>query len=222
MNLKKEKAFALRKKGYSYNMISDQLGINKSTLSCWFKDLPFVPNELVVERIKRGPFKSGQIRHNQRVNDIIKIKKEAKQELGKISRRDLWMVGVGLYIGEGTKAYETVQIINSNPEIIKLSIGWLIDICGVKKENITLAMHLYPDNNEEKCRKYWSKITNLPSKQFRKTQVDRRMNKTNNKKKKLPYGTTLVSVVSDGNPDFGVKLHRRIMGWIESILAQAR
>jgi hypothetical protein len=217
---RKEKALALRKKGYSYKMITDRLGISKSTLSCWFKELPFTPNKHVIERIKQGPFKSGKIKHNQRVENIAKIKKLAKEELGMITKRDLWILGLGLYIGEGSKAYETAQIINSDPAIVKLAIKWFNDACGVGNKHITVTMHLYPDNNEKKCVNYWKKITGLSVKQFRKTQIDRRINKSNNKRRKLPYGTVRLSIISNGNPNFGVNLHRKIMGWIENSLVQ--
>jgi AraC-like DNA-binding protein len=220
MNERKEKAIKLRKKGYSYNMISEKLGISKSTLSCWFKEMPFTPNKQVIERIKRGPFKSGQIRHNQRVKDIAKIKGFAREELGMITGRDLWMVGLGLYIGEGSKAYEASQIINSDPEIIKLAIRWFNEVCKISNDNITITMYLYPDNDDKECINYWRKITGLPIKQFRKTQIDRRINKSDNKRRKLPYGTVRLSIISNGNSDFGVNLHRRIMGWIESIFKQ--
>jgi len=36
----------------------------------------------------------------------------------------------------------------------------------------------------------------------------------------LPFGTAHISAVCKGNSNFGVKLHRRIMGWIESSLDQ--
>src|SRR3989339_923696 len=222
MNRRKEKAIILRKKGYSYNMISEKLNISKGTLSCWFKEIPFIPNKLVIERIKKGPYKSGQIRHNQRVKDIAKIKKLAKEEIGTITKRDVWMIGVGLYIGEGSKSFETAQISNSDPDIIELAVKWFKNICGLKNDNITIVMHLYPDNNEKKCVNYWKKITDLPIKQFRKTQVDRRTNKSSNKRRKLPYGTVRLSIISNGNPDFGVNLHRRIMGWIESSLTKIK
>ncbi|OGI42368.1 MAG: hypothetical protein A2593_01625 [Candidatus Moranbacteria bacterium RIFOXYD1_FULL_44_9] len=203
-------------------MITDRLGISKSTLSCWFKEIPFTPNKYVIGRIKKGPFKSGQIRHNQRVADIAKIKKLAKNELGTITKRDLWMLGLGLYIGEGSKAYETAQLINSDPAIVKLAIKWFKDICGIDNDHITIAMHLYPDNNEKECRDYWKKITGLSKKQFRKTQIDRRLDKSSSKRRKLLYGTVLLSIISNGDSNFGVNLHRRIMGWIESSLVQAK
>jgi len=215
MNKRKKQATRLREKGYSYGMIVEKLGISKSTLSCWFKDLPFTPNKDAIERIKQGPFKSGQLRHNQRVRNTIQIKEAAKNELGKISKRDLWMLGIGLYIGEGDKAYEMVRIINSDPKVIKLSIKWFKDICELQNKNVVITLHLYPDNNIARCIKYWSKTTSIPTTQFRKSQVDIRSNKVSKKSKMLPYGTAQISILSNGNPDFGVNLHRKIMGWIE-------
>jgi len=214
MNERKKQATQLRKKGYSYGMINEELGISKSTLSCWFRDMPFTPNKKVIERIKQGPFKSGQLRHNQRISSIIKIKKAAQIELGEISKRDLWMLGIGLYIGEGSKAYEIIRISNSDPVVVKLAIEWFKDSCGLADENIIITLHLYPDNDKQKCVKYWSETIGVSAKKFRKTQVDERINKSNKKSRKLPYGTAHISIVSNGNPDFGVNLHRRIMGWI--------
>lgn len=222
MNERKQKAIVLRKKGYSYSMISEKLDIGKSTLSCWFKEMPFTPNKYVVERIRKGPLKSGQIRHNQRVKDIIKIKKLASEQLGVVTKRDLWMIGLGLYIGEGSKSFETAQISNSDPSIIKLAVRWFKDICGLKNDNITITMNLYPDNDEKKCAGYWKKITGLKAKQFRKTQIDKRINKSDRKRRKLPFGTVRLSIISNGDSNFGVNLHRRIMGWMENSLAQIK
>ncbi len=118
----KNKAIELRKKGYSYGLILKEIKISKSTLSSWLKEIPYEPNEEVWARIKTGPLKSGRMKHNKRVRDIADIKNEAKEELGKLSKRDLWMIGLGLYMGEGAKTHEIVRIINSDPKMIKLAI----------------------------------------------------------------------------------------------------
>lgn len=214
----KEKAIKYRKQGYSYNMISEKLGLAKSTLSDWLREIPYEPNKEVLKRIKLGPIKSARIRHNQKVTTIKKIKKKAKKELGKLTKRDLWLLGIGLYLGDGTKTQESVQVINSNPEIIKLAIKWFREICGLETKNFTIAIHTYPDNEIENTINYWSKITDIPKSQFEKTQIDRRPNKSKKKKRKLPYGTAKLTVRARGRKEFGVNLHRRIMGWIEAAL----
>src|SRR3989338_6387209 len=172
MNLAKDKAKYLRGKGYSYRMISEELGIARSTLSNWFKDQPFVPNKKVLNRIQYGPIKSAQRSHHIKVLEIEKLKAVGVKELGRLDKRDLWCLGLGLYIGEGSKSNETIRLINSNPAVVKLAIRWFKEVCGLENKNITMAIHIYPDNKEKECIEYWSNVTGLPKNNFRKTQVD--------------------------------------------------
>lgn len=218
MNNMREDAQNLRDAGYSYNMIYIKLGVAKSTLSNWFKDRPFRPNKEVIRRIQYGPIKSAEKSHNKKVAEINYLMKVGVKEIGALSKRDLWLLGVGLYLGEGTKTYENVRIINSDPTIVKLAIKWFKEICGVNEDNITVTLHIYPDNNIEKCIRFWIKITGLPYKNFRKTQIDTRKDKSSIRRKKLLFGTAHINVIGNGNPDYGVRLHRRIMGWIKGVL----
>jgi hypothetical protein len=217
----KEKAIEHRKQGYSYNMISEKLGLAESTLRDWLKEIPYEPNKEVIARIGKGRAKAAQTKHNQKLANIYQVKALAKRELGKLTKRDLWLLGIGLYLGEGSKSSkENVRVINSNPEIIKFAVNWFREICGLKNENFTLAIHTYPDNNIRATINYWSKVTGIPKKQFGKTQIDRRTNKSGRKKRKLPYGTAHLTVRANRKKEFGVNLHRRIMCWIEAVLNQ--
>ncbi|MGI8634623.1 MAG: hypothetical protein ACR2KZ_04395 [Segetibacter sp.] len=220
MNTLRKDAEKLRAEGYSYNLIHQKLGVSKSTMSYWFKNSHFVPNQQVLDRIRNGPALIGIERHNKRVKEINDLKKEGIKELGKLSKRDLWLIGIGLYIGEGSKTIEAIRVVNSDPKVIRLAVRWLKDICKLSTDNITIALHIYPDNSEEKCIKYWQQITDLPRKNFRKTQVDRRLNKKVSKKGKLPYGTVHLHVVSNGDVTKGVKLYRRMNGWIAGVMNQ--
>ncbi len=220
INIKQEAVY-YRKKGYSYNMISQKLGLSKSTLSDWLKELPYYPNKTVIKRIKEGPARSGQIRHNQKVANILKMKKFAKKELGKLTKRDLWLLGIGLYLGEGSKSSNgTIRVINSNPDIIKLAIKWFKNICGLTIKNFNLALHLYPDHNIKKSINFWSKTTGIPKNQFGKTQIDIRTKKSTIRKNKLLYGTAHLTIISNGNQKFGVMLQRRILGWLDAVTSQ--
>ena len=216
----KEKAINYRKRGYSYNMISERFGLAKGTLSDWLREIPYKPNEEVIRRIKAGPAKAAELQHNKKVMDIIMMKKLARKEFGKLTKRDLWLLGLGLYLGEGSKLYEIIEVVNSDPEIIKIAMKWFREICGFSDKNFAPSVHIYPDNDIQKTIKYWSKITGVSKTQFRKTQIDRRLNKSRKMKRKLPYGTLHLRVKSCGKKEFGRSLHRRIMGWIEAISNQ--
>jgi hypothetical protein len=158
--LKEQKIIQLRLKGYSYGMIMKEVKLSKSTLSAWLKELPFKPNDELIKRIGAAKMKSALFKHEQRRQSIFKAHKEAKKELGKISERDLLFLGIGLYMGEGSKLYEQVRLINSDPKIILLTIKWLKKICGLDIINFSLTIHIYPDTNENKAINFWSKISN--------------------------------------------------------------
>lgn len=220
----KERAKKFRREGYSYALISNKLGfvISKNTISDWVKDISYQPNQEVLERVNSALLKSVLYRHTQKLESIHRNTERAQAELGEISKRDLFMLGVGLYLGEGAKSYETIRMINADPDIIRLSILWFKEICGLSDENITITIHLYPDNDEHVYQKHWEKVTGLSAHQFHKFQVDRRENKSLKKRRKLPYGTAHLTIVSNGDSQKGVELHRRIMGWLKAAMNQTQ
>jgi len=218
----REKAIQYRKQGYSYGMILEKLDSPpaKSTLSEWLKNIPYKPNKEVVKRIAQGQQRSGKFKHDKMVKDIYKMKKLAKKELGRLTKRDLWLLGIGIYLGEGAKTNEHIRISNSDPKIINTAIKWFKEICELSNKNLSPCLHLYPDNDIQKTISFWSKTTGIPKKQFMKTYIDTRTNKSGKRNKKLPYGTLHLRIKSYGKEEYGRSLHRRIMGWIESSTEQ--
>ncbi len=222
MNPLREKAIKLRVAGYSYNMIKERLGVPKSTLSNWLSRIPFVPNREVIARVGRGKLKSALFKQRLKFESIERAKQIAKKDIGFLSKRDLFILGIGLYLGEGEKTYENVRIVNSDPKIIQLAIKWFYNACGVKKENFRPSIHLYPDNNIKISLRFWSNITKIQIPQFGKTIIDQRKNKSTLKRRKLPHGTLHLYVMSNGLPHLGVNLHRKIQAWIEECVAQIK
>ncbi len=221
MNIYKEQAVGLRNAGYSYGMIRQKLGISKSTLSDWLGDIHFVPNEELLKRVGDARMRSGLTKHRLKFENIEKMKRAAKAEIGKLSRRDILMLGIGLYLGEGSKSQEEVRIVNSNPLIIRLAIKWLKEFCKIKNPHLRIAIHGYPDHDIHQLVHFWSKVLCIPVEQFNKTIIDIRKNKSKYKKRKLPYGTAHLYIRGGGTLALGVKgLHRKIMGWIESSVKQ--
>lgn len=218
MNKLRPLATELRRDGYSYSYISKQLGVAKSTLSNWFKNEPFTPNEDTLTRVKLGQAAYGQRKKQLRVAETHKLLLDGKREVGVISKRDLWMIGLGLWLGEGSKTVEQIRLANADPKIIQVWLRWLREVCKLQNTNITIRMHLYEDTDEAMCREYWKAVTKLDYGPFRKTQFDKRPLKQAAKNGKLPYGTLHVCVVGAGNPEFGVRLHRRMMGWVSAIM----
>ncbi len=208
----------MRNAGHSYNHISKITKVSKSTLSTWLADIPYVPNAETIARIGKARAASGEAKSKLKRHSIAEAKKEALREMGHVSKRDLFMIGLGLYIGEGVKSHSAVGFANANPLVMSLIIRWLIEVLGVSRDRIRLRLHLYPDSHERKSLQYWSKMTTIPIHQFQKTSVDRRIGKKVTKIGKLPYGTAHLVVRSMGEKKFGVFLSRKIQAWSQYVL----
>lgn len=223
MTTLKERAIKLRTAGYSYSMIRKKIGVPKATLSNWLTFIPFKPNKAVLNQIGGAKLKSALYKQNLKFEDIARMKVEAKKDIGVLSERDMFMLGVGLYMGEGSKSFEQVQVTNSDPIIIKTAMIWLKTFLKLDTKNFIIQIHAYPDTDLVKSVNFWSKETGIPASQFSKTIIDNRRNKSKLNKRKLPYGTVGLRIKNGGTISPGIKsLHRKIMGWIDSSTKQIK
>lgn len=215
----KNKASELRRAGYSYSYISSKTGLSKSTLSDWLATVPYTPNEETRQTIGKALAASGAKIAKKKLESINQAKKLAREEIGRLSKRDLFMFGLGLYLGEGNKTHDLVRVVNSNPEVIRLAIAWFESL-GLSKKNFAITLHLYPDSTPDKSREFWSRVTGIPKNQFLKTQIDWRKNKKAYKIGKLPHGTAQLAVRGMGEKRFGVFLARKINAWTEEVIRE--
>lgn len=214
----KIQARQLREAGHSYNYIAKTVAVSKGTLGLWLSNIPYTPNNETVKRIGKARAASGEAKSKIKRKSIMLARAEAEEELGIISKRDLFMLGLGLYIGEGAKSISRVSIANSNSAVISLMVRWLTEVLGLNVRNLRLCIHIYPDCNEEESLQYWSKASTIPRSQFRKTSIDRRTDKKVIKVGKLPHGTAHLIVNSLGEKRFGVFLARKISAWCDKAL----
>ena len=134
-----------------------------------------------------------------------------------LSERDVCMLGLGLYIGEGGKTEGITRIINSDPRVIKMVLRWFEIQFGIQKSNLKVRIHMYPDTHKEKAVEYWSKMLSIDRVYFSKSIVDTRTNKKVSHVGKLPYGTAHVTIKSLGDKKLGVNMHRYIMALIDRV-----
>ncbi|MDP1707104.1 MAG: hypothetical protein Q8L30_00910 [bacterium] len=212
----REKALALRRSGFSYKYISSETGLSKSTLSGWLTEIPYTPNEETVATFGKARAAASARRAELRQKSIQEIRRVATKDIGGISRRDLFMFGLGLYMGEGCKTNSQIRVMNSDQRVIHVMITWF-RMLGVEKRQIKLRLHLYPDNDVKQCLQFWSRTTSIPVSQFQKHQIDRRVDKKAKMRRKLPFGTAQLTVQGGGRKEYGVLFFRKIQLWNEAV-----
>lgn len=215
--MRKDKIIAiqLRRQGKTYNEINRLLNIPKSTLSGWFNGLE------IPEKIKKRLWSAAQKKWAQSITDYNKkralnilsktneIQQRISKEIGKLKKRELMLIGAALYWAEGDKKNRwRVRFSNSDPAIIVLIMKFFREICKIKEHKFIARIQIHSDILEKKARLFWSKISNIPLRQFRKTLII--ISKSSKLKRPfntLPYGTMQINI-SD------VNLVNRIKGWI--------
>lgn len=193
----REKAIALRKeKQMSYSQIRKTLKVSKSTLSYWLKDYP-LSEEKIKELQRKGWKKSEASR--ERFRNTMREKKEKelkeiyqsqKKFILPLNKRDLFIAGLFLYWGEGTKCrMDTLDITNSDPSVIKFFIDWLKKALFVPKNKIKIQLLLYSDMDINKEMRYWSKTLEIPLTQFNRPYIKKTSSQRINHKGSFGHGT---------------------------------
>jgi len=194
-----EKTLTLRKQGMSYSQIRSIIKVSKSTLSLWLKNYP-----LSKERIKElRAFSEQRI---ERFRETVRQKREKrltetyqtqKQLILPLSNRELFIAGLLLYWGEGTKCKrDGLSISNNDPSVIRFFIYWLKKSLAIPKKKVRILLHLYNDTNINNELNYWSKILRIPLRQFNRSYIKKTPSTRINHKGGFGHGTCNVRINS--------------------------
>lgn len=219
----KNKIVALRKEGRTYGEIKKTYNVPKSTISCWLKDvkIPFVKRVEMKKRTHERWIKLNKIASEKRSLISFLARKNiqdiAEKEIKKVTINDLKLIGAVLYWAEGNKKYPwSIRFSNSDPQIIRIMMRFLKEICRVPKETIRARVHLYPKMDYKKTLCFWSKTTGLPINNFYRPQLQiSKASKGKRKTNTLPYGTLHLIA---GN----TKVASTVKGWIHGIIKKTQ
>lgn len=169
-NKEKIVALRLRKQGKTYGEILKEVQVAKSTLSVWLREVDLSKKQIQVITVKKleAQKKGALARKSQRLIRTADIFAKSKIELGAISKRDLFILGVALYWAEGSKERAVqpgsgIQFANSDPKMVHLFARWLTVFAEVSVENITVDLYLHVNHKHrlEEVVRFWETETQL-------------------------------------------------------------
>jgi hypothetical protein len=178
----KSKAISLRKQGKSIRDIEKILGIPRSTLSGWFKDVKLTASKYKLLETKNkksliNARKLAVVWHNkQKINRLKSAENEAEIALSKIniSKENIELALALLYLGEGFKKSPRTGMGNSDPLILKFFLRIMLAIYKIDIQKIRFELHIRADQNPEVLKKYWAKELNAPIHGFKSVSIDKR------------------------------------------------
>lgn len=84
----------------------------------------------------------------------------------------LFGLGIGIYWGEGNKADKgTIRVGNSDPELLKIFIRFLMKFFGIKRDDLRFHLHLFSDIDINEATRFWSGKLKIKKQQFYKPMV---------------------------------------------------
>ena len=194
-----EKAIILRKKEMSYNQIRKILKVSKSTLSIWLRNYPLSEQRIRQLRdwSEQRIEKCRETKRRKKERRLKETYETQKKFILPLEKRELFMLGLGLYWGEGAKfKMDRLSISNTDPALINVFIYWLTKSLGIPRKKIRVLLHLYKDMDIKKEMHFWSDILKIPLSQFNAPYIKKTSSKRIDHKGGFGHGTCNLGINS--------------------------
>ncbi len=161
----KERAIELRRHGLSYSEILREVPVAKSTLSVWLKDIGLAKaqKQRLTEKRRAAQQKAQGACRNIRITRETEIIKVARDEVGRISQREFWLIGTALYWAEGSKqkpnlVSQKVSFNNSDPKMILLFDKWVKTFLDRGKDGVIYSLYIHQTADVERAKIFWGDL----------------------------------------------------------------
>lgn len=213
----KMKAQNLRRQGWSYLQILQEVKVSKNSISRWCREIELTEQQKVnlINRKMYGQKKGSLVAAENKRNLRRALDRESylksRSQIGTLSKREYLVAGIALYTGEGDKGRSKSAFTNSDPKLIEFMMGWFKAFCKVPEDKFRGAIWIHEGNDEIKAKQYWSELTGIAENKFHKTYISK--NKIDSKKiRKNIHQYGIFSIrFSD------TKIQRQILGWISAL-----
>jgi hypothetical protein len=199
-----EAARALRLEGRTLADIAGVLGVSKSSVSVWVRDIPIeVRRRTIVDRRPNSLQRA-------KLAEIDECDALGVERIGVLSEAAFLAAGVALYAGEGSKRDHNVVFANTDARMIAFFCAWLRRFFTIDESRLRLRVYLHEGLDLDSAEAHWSRIASIPRDQFT-----------------APYRAKVDASIRSNKHEFGCayvtyscsRTHREIMGLIRALLS---
>jgi hypothetical protein len=158
-----ERARELRAQNLTLQAIADQLGVAKSSVSLWVRDVPFIPSKR-----RYGPQRRPNKLHDRKLAEIAELNQAGLDRIGTLSDEAFLAAGIALYAGEGGKTDGDVRFANTDPAMMRFFCSWLRCFFVIDESRLRARVYLHEGLDLDAAQEFWSDVTGVPLSQFGK------------------------------------------------------
>jgi transcriptional regulator with XRE-family HTH domain len=203
--VQQEQARAMRAEGMTLVEIAEALGVAKSSVSLWVRDVVFTPRPR-----QRPTFVAPNRLHIAKLAEIEACDGEGRERIGVLSDDAFLAAGAALYAGEGTKRDGQVCFANSDAAMMRFFAAWFRRYFEIDEARLRVRVYLHQGLDLDAAHAHWSDVTGVPLEQFR-----------------APYRAEADPTIRSNKHEHGCayllyacsRTHRRIMGLVRALLS---
>jgi len=200
-------ARAMRARDMTLQTIATALGVSKSSVSVWVRDVPFTPSKR-----RTGPQRRLHPFHEAKLAQIAACDAEGIERLGELSESAFLVAGVALYAGEGSKGDGQVKFANTDAAMVHFYCAWLRRFFEIDEARLRVRVYLHEGLDLDAAEAHWSELTGVPRSQFRRAY--RAVADPSIRRTKHEFGCVYVCYACSAT-------HRRIMGLVRALLSSS-
>jgi transcriptional regulator with XRE-family HTH domain len=191
------RARELRALGWSIKEIERHLGVARSSVSLWVRDvsLDAAARERLARRVGQGPIVAAELKAARA--RLVRQQYQMEGRLLAVERGAQYRAGCMLYWCEGAKGRHSVRLTNSDPELTAVFVEFLREEFQVSNDRFRVRLNLFADHAVQlrAVEDKWLGRLNLPRDCLRSPTINN-YSKYSQKKRanKLPYGTCELAV----------------------------
>ena len=180
-------------------VIAGRLGVSKSSVSLWVRDIELTPAQHEALRAA-NPIYNRQTRGQRSRSESARQVRAGWQDEGRRAARrgdPIHRTGCMLYWAEGSKRRNALILTNSDPDLLRVFADFLRNCFGVPDERVALSVDVHLGNGLtiDEVHGYWLEQLALPSSCLRKPRTPAASSDPL-RRRKLPYGTARIAVSS--------------------------
>jgi transcriptional regulator with XRE-family HTH domain len=157
-----EKAREMRAEGRTLLDIATVLGVSKSSVSVWVRDVEFEPQPRRASAHRRP-----HAQHIAKLAEIVECNRLGIERIGTLSDDAFLAAGAALYAGEGAKTANAVNFANTDPAMVAFHCAWLRRFFDIDESRLRVRVYLHEGLDLDAAEAFWSDVTGVPREQFR-------------------------------------------------------
>jgi hypothetical protein len=192
-----------RRSGLSIKQIAQQEGLSSSTVCLWVRDIVLSESQ-AAEIARRRTQQAGESYSRLMRQRRERWQIEAQEAWRRWRHDPLFLLGVGMYWGEGSKRTEKFAIANADPAFVAAWLRWCR--AYAPDEQVRMDVNVHPDVMETDVHEFWTALAG-PACRVKVIRV-KPWKRHDGEAVRLPYGVATVFLSQ------GVQWHTKMLEWI--------